>query len=123
MRKLITSVAIAAIIAVAGIGATSAPAFADHGKKHHHGKHHHHKHHHHKHHGHYNGVYWGLGGLATGLALGYAYNSYSQPQVQYVPAPAPVYPAAPAYTYDPYTGQYYQAAPAYYYAPAPTIVP
>jgi hypothetical protein len=115
MRKLITSVAVTALVAFAGIGLTSNAAFAGHKHGHHHG---HHKKHY-KHHG-YGYWGWGLGGLATGFALGYAANSYAQPTVQYVPTP--VYPAQPAYVYDPYTGQYLPAAPAYY-TPAPVIVP
>jgi hypothetical protein len=110
MRKLFTIAGLVAALALVGGTLTAAPAHAGGGgggKKHHHGHYHH-------------GYYWGLGGLGAGLALGYALNAYSQPQVEYVPAPV-YYPYAPAYPY------YYAPAPVApyspYAAPVVTIVP
>jgi len=101
MRKLFTIASLAAALTLVGGTLTATEAQAGGNKKHHH---------HHKHHGHYNG-YYAFGGLATGFALGYALNAYSQPEVQYV-APAPTY-------YVPYP----PPPQPYYYAPAPVPAP
>lgn len=96
MRKFIAIFGLAAVLAVAGAGFTSNEALAHGG------------HHHHRHHGHWG---WGFGGLASGLALGFALNQPSTPSVQYV------YPTY--YGCNPYNPYYPCVAP----APAPIVVP
>jgi hypothetical protein len=105
MRKFIRITALAAALASVGGALATYPAHAHSNK---------HKHHHHKHHGHHR-YYWGLGGVFTGFALGYALNAYAQPEVRYVPV-------APTY-YTPYPpAQPYYVVPAPAYAPAGIVV-
>lgn len=98
MKKFLTILGLAVVLATAGAGFASNQALAGGGG----GKHHHH---HNKHWGYWG---WGAGGFASGLALGYVLNQPSEPAVQYVPYPAYPYPV-------------YQAYPAYnpYFAPVP----
>jgi len=112
MRATFKILGLAAVV-LAGIGLAAQPAYAGGGKKHHHG--HHHKHHKH----HWHGWGWGIGGFGAGLALGYALNQPSQPQVQYVPVqPTYYYPA------NPYAPTYYAPAPVPGQVPVgPVIVP
>lgn len=98
MRKLFTIVGLAALVATVGVGFTANEALAGHGGK---------KHHHHGGHG----WGWGVGGFASGLALGYALNQPSQPTVVYQSYPAPVYYGCNPY--NPYA-PCYAPAPAYY---------
>ncbi len=101
MKKFLAIFGLAVVLATAGAGFTSNDALAGGGGK---------KHHHHHGNGHWG---WGVGGLASGLALGFALNQPSEPVVQYQYVP---YPAYPAYPYP-----VYQAYPAYnpYLAPVP----
>jgi hypothetical protein len=106
MRKLFTVAALAVSLALVGSAMTAAPAHAGNHK------------HQHKHRGHHHHYYWGVGGLFTGFALGYALNAYAQPEVRYVPV-APTYytpyPPAPPYYLVP-------AAPAPAYAPTGVVI-
>ncbi|MCC6470582.1 MAG: hypothetical protein IT563_19865 [Alphaproteobacteria bacterium] len=116
MRATFKTLAIAAVIALTGATFAAQPAFAGGGGN---------KNHHHHHHN--NGYYYGFGGLATGLALGYAVSAYSQPTVEYVPQPVyyPYAAPAPAYPYYYAPAPVAPAAPYPYAYPAPavTIVP